>query len=106
MMMNWKGFSRKQSWPNFKVLSLHSHGRTEEKHKSLNHDSRSLRLRFESGTSRIRSKRVNHSTTTFGNILVACPLVLQREKREKLSGSLLNCVVLVLVYYAINSVFI
>jgi hypothetical protein len=21
-MMNWKGFGRKQSWPNFKVLSL------------------------------------------------------------------------------------
>jgi hypothetical protein len=24
MIMNWKGFGRKQSWPNFKVLSRHS----------------------------------------------------------------------------------
>jgi hypothetical protein len=31
MMMNWKGFSRKRSWPNFKVLSSHSPGMTEEK---------------------------------------------------------------------------
>jgi hypothetical protein len=28
--MNWKGFGRKRSWPNFKVLPWHSPGRTEE----------------------------------------------------------------------------
>jgi hypothetical protein len=33
-MMNWKGFWMKQSWPNFKVLSRHSSGETEENHES------------------------------------------------------------------------
>jgi hypothetical protein len=32
-MMNFKGFVRKQSWPNFKVLSWYSSGGTEENHK-------------------------------------------------------------------------
>jgi hypothetical protein len=27
---NWKGFRKKQWWPNFKVLSWHSPGGTEE----------------------------------------------------------------------------
>jgi hypothetical protein len=26
MMMNWEGYGRKRSWPNFKVPSLHSPG--------------------------------------------------------------------------------
>jgi hypothetical protein len=30
MMMNWKEFDRKQLWPDFKVLSQHSPGGTEE----------------------------------------------------------------------------
>jgi hypothetical protein len=34
-MMNAKGFGRKQSWPNFKVLSQHLPGRTEENHEKL-----------------------------------------------------------------------
>jgi hypothetical protein len=34
IMMNWKGFGRKRSWPNFKVLSRHSHGGTEEKNEN------------------------------------------------------------------------
>jgi hypothetical protein len=34
-MINWKGFGRKQSWPNFKVLSRHLPGGTEEDHKKL-----------------------------------------------------------------------
>jgi hypothetical protein len=29
--MNWKGFGRKWSWPNFKVLTQHLPGGTEEK---------------------------------------------------------------------------
>jgi hypothetical protein len=32
-MINQNGFDRKQSWPNFKVLSKHSPGWTEENHK-------------------------------------------------------------------------
>jgi hypothetical protein len=32
MMMNWKGFGRKWSWSNFKVLSQHSPGGIEETH--------------------------------------------------------------------------
>jgi hypothetical protein len=30
MMMNWKGFGRKQTWPNLKVLSQHFSGETEQ----------------------------------------------------------------------------
>jgi hypothetical protein len=33
MMMNWKGYGRKQSWPNNKALSWHLPGETEEKHE-------------------------------------------------------------------------
>jgi hypothetical protein len=35
MMMNWKGFGRKRPWPNFKVLSKHSPGVTEESHDNM-----------------------------------------------------------------------
>jgi hypothetical protein len=35
MMMNWKGFGRKWSWPNFKVLSWNLPGGTEEKYENL-----------------------------------------------------------------------
>jgi hypothetical protein len=41
MMMNWKGSGRKRSRHNFKVLSKHSPGVTEENHENLNQDSRS-----------------------------------------------------------------
>jgi hypothetical protein len=34
--------------------------------KNLNQDSRSPGSRFEAGTSQIRSRTINHSTTTFG----------------------------------------
>jgi hypothetical protein len=34
MMINWKLFGRKRWWHNFKVLSRHSHGVTEEKHET------------------------------------------------------------------------
>jgi hypothetical protein len=40
MMLNWKQFGRKRLWPNFKVLSRHSPGGTEENHENLNQDSR------------------------------------------------------------------
>jgi hypothetical protein len=33
MMMNWKEFGRKRSWPNLKVLSRHSPGKTEVNHE-------------------------------------------------------------------------
>jgi hypothetical protein len=39
--MNEKGFCRKQSRPDFKVLSLHLLGGTEETHENLNQNSRS-----------------------------------------------------------------
>jgi hypothetical protein len=32
-MMNWKGFGRKWSWPNFTVLSRHSPAGTEKNHE-------------------------------------------------------------------------
>jgi hypothetical protein len=58
-MINWKGFGRKLPWPNRKVLTRHSSGGTEENHKNLNQDNRP-RPRFEPGTSRTRSRSVNH----------------------------------------------
>jgi hypothetical protein len=64
-MMNWKGFGRKRSWPNFKVLSRHSPGRTEENHEN-NQDSWLSGPTFEPRTSRIRSRSVSHWTMTFG----------------------------------------
>jgi hypothetical protein len=33
LMMKWKGFRRKWSWPDFKVLSLHLPGSTEENYE-------------------------------------------------------------------------
>jgi hypothetical protein len=38
-MMNWKGFGRKQSWTNFKVLSQHLPGGTEKSTINLSHNS-------------------------------------------------------------------
>lgn len=32
-MMNWKGFGKKLSWPNFKVISRNLPGGTEKNHK-------------------------------------------------------------------------
>jgi hypothetical protein len=37
MIMNWKGFERKRSWLNFKVLFRHSLGVTEKTTKNLSH---------------------------------------------------------------------
>jgi hypothetical protein len=65
LLMNWKVFSRKRSWSNYKVLFRHSPGETEENHENLNHDSRSPGPIIEPGTSRIRSRSVNRSTTMF-----------------------------------------
>jgi hypothetical protein len=48
-MMNWKGFGRKQSWPNFKVLHRNSPGATEKTTKNHNVDSWSLGPRIEPG---------------------------------------------------------
>jgi hypothetical protein len=53
-----------RGWPNFKVLSLYLPGGTEENHNKPQ-DSQSQGPRIEPGTSRIRSKSVNHSTVTF-----------------------------------------
>jgi hypothetical protein len=66
VMVNWKGFGRKLSWPNFwyyPVIRLDGLRKTT---KNLNQDSLPPGPRFEPGTSRIRSRSVNHSTTTFG----------------------------------------
>jgi hypothetical protein len=38
-MMNWKGFGKKQSWLNFKVLSQHLPQGTEENHKEKSQNS-------------------------------------------------------------------
>jgi hypothetical protein len=63
-MTNQKGLGKKRPWPNFKVLSRHMPGGTDENHET------SLRisgLRAETWTRvfRLRSRRVNHSITMF-----------------------------------------
>jgi hypothetical protein len=50
-MMNWKGFGRKCSWPNFKVLSQHSPRATEENHRKPLSGLPVLGPTFEPGTS-------------------------------------------------------
>jgi hypothetical protein len=60
-----KGCLRKLSWPNFKAISRHSPGGTEENGENLSQDCRSAG-RVYPGTSKIRSRSVNHWTTTFG----------------------------------------
>jgi hypothetical protein len=48
------------------LMSRHSHEVTEENHENLNQDRRSPGPKIETGTSRILSRTVNHSTTTVG----------------------------------------
>jgi hypothetical protein len=64
-MMNWKGFGRKWSWPNFKVLYQHFFGGTKRNHEKLQSGYPVSGSRIEAETSRTRSRSVNHSTTTF-----------------------------------------
>jgi hypothetical protein len=64
-MENWKRFPRKRSWPNFKVLSRNSPGGTEKIFENLSQDSQSRGWDLNPGRP-VRSRSVNHSTTTFG----------------------------------------
>jgi hypothetical protein len=66
IMMNWKGFGRKRSGPNFKVTIPTFAWRNWGKEQKLNKYSQSLGPRIEPGISRIRSMSVNQSTTAFG----------------------------------------
>jgi hypothetical protein len=61
--MNWKGFCRKRSWPNFKVLSRHFPGGTEG-----NENPQSGKPVVAADNRRIRRRCVNRSTTTFGEV--------------------------------------
>jgi hypothetical protein len=69
MMINWKGFGGKRSWPNFKVLSWHFPRGTEENQEKPQSDSWPLGPRFEPDTSQIQSRSVNHLTMMLGKIL-------------------------------------
>jgi hypothetical protein len=60
-IMNWEGYGRKQSWINFKVLSRHSPGGTEESHENFSQDSRFPNRDLKPGTSRIRSRRIRNT---------------------------------------------
>jgi hypothetical protein len=83
-----KGYGRKRSWPNFKVLSRHSPRGTKENHEKFNQDSRSPEPRIEPGTSRIRSKRDrlrNLYTTGSSNQGGVCSGILGNKKYTKFS---------------------
>jgi hypothetical protein len=64
-MMDWKGSGRKRLWTNLKYYPVVSWG-TEEKHETPQSGEPMSGPRFETGTSRIGTRIVNHSTTTFG----------------------------------------
>jgi hypothetical protein len=57
-----------RTWHNFNVLSQHFLGGTEEIHENLR--IAGLRDEIELGTSRIRSRSVNHSSTALFAVLV------------------------------------
>jgi hypothetical protein len=62
--MNCKGFGRKRSWPNIKVLSWHLYAETEKK-KTTKKPLSGYPVsgsKFEARTSRMPSRSVNHST--------------------------------------------
>jgi hypothetical protein len=65
--MSWKVYGRKRFWPNFKGISQHLPGRTEEYHEKPQSGMPVSRPRYEPGISRIRT--ANHSTTTFGALV-------------------------------------
>jgi hypothetical protein len=63
--MNWKECGRKRSGGNYKVQAMNLPGGTEESHEDPQ-DNRSAGRDVKLETSRIRSRNVNHSATTFG----------------------------------------
>jgi hypothetical protein len=83
MTMNWKWFGRKRLW---RVLRYYRGIRLQglkKNTRNLSRDSRLLGPRSEAGTSRIRSRNINHSTTTFGapwNEWVRISVLYQRAK--------------------------
>jgi hypothetical protein len=93
MMFSWKGFRRKRSWPNCKVLFRHSPGGTEENHKKPEPESQIAGPRIEPGTFRIRSRSVNHSIATLGiTDGVKYMLPSQTDRRTEPFKSSGNCV--------------
>jgi hypothetical protein len=68
MVLTGKGFGRKRSWPDLRYyagVSLEGLSKTKN---SVSQHWRSPGPVFESGTSRKRSRSVNHFTTTFDDI--------------------------------------
>jgi hypothetical protein len=63
--LNWKGCGRKRSWYNFKMLSQHTLGWTEENHETPHSGQPASEPGYEPGTFRIW-RTANHSTTGFG----------------------------------------
>jgi hypothetical protein len=74
--MNWKGFGRKRSCYIFKVTSRHSLGGAEEIHEKPQSVKPISGTRFEPGTSQIRNRSINHSTTTLGAWLLDCVIYI------------------------------
>jgi hypothetical protein len=66
-MMNWKGCIGKRSWTNYGIIPAFA-WMNWGKSRTYSDRIAGLRLRFEPGTSWIRSSSFNHSTTTFGAI--------------------------------------
>jgi hypothetical protein len=66
MMMNWKGFGSKRSWPNFKVLSWNSPGGTVEYHEKTQSGKPVAGAENRTRDLLNTKRSVNHSTTTFG----------------------------------------
>jgi hypothetical protein len=67
MTMNGKGLGRKRSWHNLRYYAGIRLEGPRKTTKNFNQNSRSSGPRFETETSLIRIRSVNHPTTTFGN---------------------------------------
>jgi hypothetical protein len=65
-MMKYKGFGRKRSWPNYKVLSCHWLEGAEESHEKPQSGFPVSGSRFKPGTSMNTKHDVYHSITGFG----------------------------------------
>jgi hypothetical protein len=74
---------RKWSWPNFKVLSWHLPGGTEENHINLSQDSGSLSQDLNPGPPEYEAGVLNHLTTTFGDT----PYWLMKPKGDRDRGN-------------------
>jgi hypothetical protein len=71
-MMNWKGFGRKRSWPNFKIRSRQSSGDNAENHENSLQDCQSSARDLNPGSTECKTLTRNHSFSRQFNRSLLC----------------------------------